>query len=400
MTDFQSQYGAPQFDADFGQPAQPDPQARKPKGRRPRKPKGVEKPRSGARTIILLAAVVGAVFAALYFAGADDPTLGGTYVVQVKRNVAAYTEITPDHLQPVQVNETLLATRQGETGEVVNYDGLFVATSPEAAIEAVFTRPQDADSELSETVTRIARREIAAGSLLHKDDITISSQLVDYIEGLQPTDRLVSIEALPVTAVGGKIQPGDRVDIVLVNSQLEVGRTFLTDIPVVDVNLASTALESLYATQLEDPEVGTDQLLPGDPLPGIYTLVIPYEHVAALTTTAETSTIYLVARPDNAVDPMTEALVGEDGETLTEPEVILPMASVLETLCPGDVDTLVGVGGFDAPGVEEEGSAPVELPRKCVAELLRLEADIARDAVGGGYEGELGADEEFTTLEP
>src|SRR5690606_29057614 len=163
MTDFQSQYGAPQCDADFGQPAQTDPQARKPKGRRPRKPKGVEKPRSGARTIILLAAVVGAVFAALYFAGADDPTLGGTYVVQVKRNVAAYTEITPDHLQPVQVNETLLATRQGETGEVVNYDGLFVATSPEAAIEAVFARPQGADSELSETVTRIARREIAAG---------------------------------------------------------------------------------------------------------------------------------------------------------------------------------------------------------------------------------------------
>lgn len=345
-------FGTPQ--GGFMPPAAPSQQPAEDKGKgkgkrsRSRRPKDMNKPRSGARVALMLAAFFAVLLAAAVFFNGAASEVGGLYAAQAKTNLSAFDALTPDDLTAVEVPEGFFATEDGtESGAATAQAGFFVGSSPEEAISKVF---EGAEGEVLDVVLRYP---VSQGEMINRRQLTLATEVRKTLGGIEDNERIISIEAQVANAAAGAIRPGDIVDVVVASSSYELARTILTGIEVADVQVNQASLESIYTAQMDDPTVSTDALLPADPLPGLYTLVVPAEKVNEVAVAGESATIWLVVRTENAL----------------EVEVDAP-ASLLETLCPGD---LPGMGGLVEIGDEEGAETPIELPRACVEALIDLE---------------------------
>ncbi len=309
---------------------------------------------------LIFAAVLGILaFIFLVVLGGTTETTTETYVVRVNQDVTAYVPLTGDKLEavPMDITQILPATDPREPKDVV-----FIGATAEEAVASV-TAP--AEGETAGSVEGVVLKfPVIAGAVLYKDAIVLADQVIASYP-VSADERIISVEALPVRAAGAAIAPGDRVDVVVVSDRLELATTLVEDIPVLYVALSEDALESVYTTQVQTPEISTITLLPADPFPGIYTLAVPEEYSAKLALMQETGWVFLIARPADAATPYLDAEGNQQANSTF---------SVLETFCPSDlvIETPTVDGGVSDNAPITETAPTVEFPSVCMQELLAI----------------------------
>lgn len=309
-------------------------------------------PRKGApeRRGFKIAIIIAVAFAllavlALLGAGAQQSTADGDYVVFTTTALTPYTQV-----------------------RATDFEIRFVPSDYVEAGALAGSTSADADSLMASLGGQVTINQLAAGEQVHEDDFTQFSQLREKMS-LDGTQRLFSIEAMPVDSSGGNLMVGDHVDVYAVSSRYEIGARILTDVPIVDVTIAETALDSIISLQASDPTLTIRDLLPADPYPGIYTLAIDAADLAAMSALDHNVTFLLALRPFDAIDD----------------EAAATTASIIETLCP-DVDltpylatgnygpTAVGPDTTAADGEPAPDVTPV--PNVCIAQLLAVQQSI------------------------
>lgn len=261
----------------------------------------------------LAAIVLGAVAVVVLLTlggGTPDPT---TYVVKAARPLAPLATVAVEDVEAVAISEAALEE-----------DAITAETAEEAL--AAFTEA---------AAGGLVQYPVSRGAQIRPTMFTLDRQLL--VE-LAPDERLVSIAASVQQAVGGKLRPGDRVDVLAASDQAGVMRVITADAEVVAVTVSQQQFEALTTeqTDAEGRDLGPDDLLPGEPIPGIYTLKVKTDSARALMTVADVSgvSVYLVYRTPGA-EPMStrpmglsELLCGVVDGSLTVPVEELPASCV------------------------------------------------------------------------
>lgn len=118
-------------------------------------------------------------------------------------------------------------------------------------------------------------------------------------------ERLISVPASYAATLAGTLKVGDHVDLYAVGDQgTPVANLVLGDVEVVGVALPEDQVSSVYQAQLNAAESGEEkspsELLPGDPIPGVFTLRVPVDRVGAIAVAAQHSDLVLTYRGGDA----------------------------------------------------------------------------------------------------
>lgn len=308
------------------------------------------RPRRGRSRTPMLAAVLAIMVTlgvALNFVTsrqpADTPDVNSVLVYQASRNIAVGTILSADDFTIQTIPADLAAT----------IPGLIMESTEEGLRGAI-----DFGTGLA-----AARRPLATGTMLTTGDLTTPHDLYAFLAEeyeLEPGHRFVSIEATPAAAIAGRVRPGDRVDIYAYSDRYELATALLSDILVVAVELPESGLSMVPSMQINEPQRSPSDILPPDPLPGIYILAVPSVDALNLITASQAADLVLTMRHPAADE--------------TSPNV----QSVLEVFCPGVYDELVPAP-LPAGDADSEVAVTVELPQKC------REAAFPNAGVGGGF---------------
>lgn len=171
---------------------------------------------------------------------------------------------------------------------------------------------------------------------LRKESLTYDTQLsVD----LEPNERLVSVSSSIAASVAGSLRPGDRVDVftILAVSGGSLGNGAETTLSgdgaaliyanaeIVSISLPEDQFSNAISRQTseEGDDLTRDELLPGNPIPGIYVLKVRVDAIPRIALAQSRGETFLAYRP--AVDL-------EEGEVAPVDDVIEPTFSA-DVIC-------------------------------------------------------------------
>jgi Flp pilus assembly protein CpaB len=188
-------------------------------------------------------------------------------------------------------------------GTAVDPTMLEAVALPTTAIEAGTVQGTSAADALSKARTALgavtSQYPIPAHAQIHPDQFGAQVYLG---KPLAATERLMSLNATVSAAVAGQLKAGDHVDIVGVTTN-GVARMLNYNVPVVAVTVSENRYNTLADQQSGSAKnTSAKDLLPGDPVPGIYTVRVPADKVVTLAGWNEAGKLYLVYRPANAQD--------------------------------------------------------------------------------------------------
>jgi|GEM_PF-6271505 len=271
-------------------PQPPAPQA-------PAAPKAPKATRRSLRVNVVvgvLLAVFGAVFA--FGALSGPPEKEGVWVLRARQAEAALTSLGAKDLRTTQVArgdvdggvpETIPTSVAG-VQSVAERTGVVVASTAAVLNEwksQTFKTPQ------------VLRLPLAANQQLSFSMLMLPEPSADT---LKPGERLMSVSAAVNNAVAGTLRVGDRVTVVAVRGgdQDPVGAVLVDDVEIVGVHLASEEMRSVQQRQAQDSQEGRSarpsQLLPANPIPGIYTLRVSTADAVRIATAAAADQVSLV----------------------------------------------------------------------------------------------------------
>lgn len=266
----QPMYGAPMPGPAADQPAPP-----KLKGRKK------DKPEKQVTKKVVNKNLKFAVGFALAAAGVVALTLGGSkspdlYVVRAVDTVNAGTAISStDGFEAVPASNDQAVK------------GAYTGTSKSAALASL--REDIGDG------TRV-QYPIEARAQVTKNDFSVDL-ILD--EPLKSDERLMSISATVANAVAGKIRAGDKVDIAATDG--DVSSVVFTGVEIVAVTVSENQYQSVADQQKgEAKNTSPDELLPGDPVPGIYTVRVKDSDVVKLHALASQADLSLIYAPKDA----------------------------------------------------------------------------------------------------
>lgn len=233
--------------------------------------------------------VVAAIFA-LVAGGAVTYTVTsagpqGTYVVRTKAGVSPGLAIDGANLEAVQLPLSAI-----EPNTITD-------AAPQAAL----------DKAVAALKGVVPQFPLAPHTQIHPDQFGAQLNLGQPLAG---TERLMSIHASVGTSVAGMIKPGDRVDII--GTKNGGARLIATNVPIVTVTVSEDRFNSVADAQSADKDVKASDVLPGDPVPGIYVIRVPGEKVTELAASDASAPLYLVLRPqgDKATDVVAPDITG------------------------------------------------------------------------------------------
>jgi Flp pilus assembly protein CpaB len=271
-------YGAPS--------AEPEPP--KLKGRKKDKPdkKVTKKVVNSQLRFAIIFAVVAAVVAALVLAGSTKPS---QFVVRAVEPLGAGTAVTSADakFEAIAITDDLVEK------------GAYTGTTAKAALDA-----------LSEDIGEGTRVQYPIGA---REQITKSDFSVELIldTPLKPEERLMSIQATVSNAVAGKVRAGDRVDIA--GNDGDVAGVVFRNVEIVAVTVSENQYQSVAEQQRgEGKNTSPDELLPGTPVPGIYTVRVADTDVSALYALSAGSTLSLIYAPADASETPLGATAARD----------------------------------------------------------------------------------------
>lgn len=253
--------------------------------RRAPKAKPSKKPSGHTRRILTLnrtlAIVLALIAAALVWGSLGAPEPETTYVLRTAAPIPALSIVSADNLEAVALPDAAIE------------DGAITGATADEAFAA-------AETLLSTSRLRTA---LPAGRQLHTDDFTADATVAG---SLAPGERLVSIRAGVHDAVGGQIRTGDHIDVIGV---IDVENNPVANVIAHDLEVVSILPdESQFQSAAQQQVVGGDidktpsELLPGDPIPGIYVVKADVTQAVILGMANDKATLYLVLRGGDAID--------------------------------------------------------------------------------------------------
>lgn len=264
-----------------------------------KKAKTKEKKAVSGRTNMRRTAIIGAIFAVL-FVLALLAMLGGnvttsTYVVRSTQEIPSQQSVTEAMLEAVKVDEDSLEP------------GTISADSAEKALDiATGAVPVTAENGTLDTsyviVGQRTNTRVFAGQQLRT---AMFSRLIEPISTTQlaPTERALSIAVPAERAAGGVLREGDEVDVIAVLSNDET-RVVSQAVEIIGVQSGPSAVQSASQRQASDTDRQTaaTDLLPADPIPGIYILRVDALLMAQFADAQANGELHLVYRAPDATD--------------------------------------------------------------------------------------------------
>lgn len=120
----------------------------------------------------------------------------------------------PQGPPPIQMERVMVATRTINIGDFVRIGGNVSRKSLPASqvpVGAVQTTPEG----LEGVDGAVMQEKITDGAVLRSSQIVREGSPGFLAAALKPDMRAVSVQVTPVSSVGGLVQPGDRVDLIL-----------------------------------------------------------------------------------------------------------------------------------------------------------------------------------------
>lgn len=154
---------------------------------------------SARQLIVLVLAAVAAVGALLLIR-----SMGGS---RAQTNAEAET--------PIAGEQVLVAARDIPQGAALAPSDLAVRLFPQESVTPAFVRMSAQPSAQAELVGRVTRRAFAAGEPITLQSIVDPDGRGFMAAQLEPGYRAVAIEIEDANAVGGYLQPNDRVDVIM-----------------------------------------------------------------------------------------------------------------------------------------------------------------------------------------
>lgn len=208
--------------------------------------------RKGSRAQLIGAAVLALAAGLIVVAAIAGQGAATVYVAHTAQTVNAQSQVTASMLEGREaiVDENL-------TG-MISDGKVFAAETPQGAVEVA----------LENLAGFRTQYPIRSGERLHLDDFSAEAATVD--RPLQPDERLVSVQASVARAASGMLRAGDRIDVLGLGDG--VAGVIATNVEIVSVTLSESRYEAAVSGTSDDPDVTRDELLPGDPVPGMYLL--------------------------------------------------------------------------------------------------------------------------------
>lgn len=200
-----------------------------------------------------------------------------TWVARSAGPINALNQISEQSVKATQVTPDLLE------------EGAITGSTEKEALEKALSQIGDSP----------ARFPIPAGSQLHLQQFGTETKL---LKPLAPTERLISVQATVSNAVAGTLNAGDRVDIVGYDADSKATNLLLGDVEIVARQVSQDAYNS--AAQQQTGEKGKslkpEDLIPQDPIPGLYVVRVPADQVIRLLAVGNNGTLHLVLRGEGA----------------------------------------------------------------------------------------------------
>jgi Flp pilus assembly protein CpaB len=244
------------------------------------------KTRTSALAAVLLALVAGMVL--FVGTGTTDDTV---YAYRAKDLIAVRTPLTADMFDAVAVDP-----------EVIPSDAITAPSAEELAAAVTFDG-------------MVNLFPISAGTTLTTAMLSVDGMLSDP---LAADERLISVSATFGNSVAGSLRVGDRVDVIGIGgSTLPVAQLLVTDVEVVAIAGPEDSIASAVARQFSAAEGGDqvtrEEVLPADPIPGVYTLRVRADQATRLAIVSNQAYIFLSYRgpeaSDTSLDPVDLAQV-------------------------------------------------------------------------------------------
>lgn len=221
----------------------------------------------------------------------------------------------PQGPPPIPHESVLVATRAIHVGDFVRENGNIAAKSflvtklPPGAVRAT-----KADSERVDGA--IAQEDIAEGAILKSSQLVLIDSPGFLAAALKPNMRAISVQVTPVSSVGGLVEPGDRVDLILTQSmrtssgaQSVSARGIASALRVIGVD-QSLLPEDVQASDSRGNKKNKDSK-PATVYPTTVTLEVTSEQAVAISVAADMGRLSLAIRSSQG-DNSSLASVVED----------------------------------------------------------------------------------------
>ena len=239
--------------------------------------------------------VLGAItFLVLLFSLTTASTPDKVYVLRAVQNLTPGVSVSAENLEAAPVDP--------ETVE----PGAITGSTPKEVIAYATGETQGPDGADWAVVGRTPLYPVYTAQQIRAEMFTTTASNIG--SPLAAGERLVSITADVDTALAGYFKAGDVVDIVAVNSANEAVLVAEAAV-IVSIQADTSTLRS--AQQRQAAENGKDltagDVLPSQPIPGIYVLRVDAATAGSLAATDE-DRLYLLARPEgaSAVPPVSD----------------------------------------------------------------------------------------------
>jgi len=173
--------------------------------------------------------------------------------------------------------------------------------------------------KISGLVNARTRLALPKGHQIHPEDFSIE---VDLVNPLQPYERILAVEASVVSAIGGQLRAGDRVDVIAVIDYQ--GKTYsnivASDIEIITALPSEQQFDSAAQAQASgNRDKGSKDLLPADPVPGIYNVRVDANQAVILAAAQSRGDLVLILRGASAVNTPVSVVGLEDFVTSENP---------------------------------------------------------------------------------
>ena len=159
--------------------------------------------------------------------------------------------------------------------------------------------PQDAINDISEVINNSSKTEIFADDVITERKLLADLKQLTFVGSIPADCRAVSISVNEITSVDGFAKPGDKVDLLFVET--DENRSATTSILLQDILLLSINknMDKVNAsTTGEDGKAKTSAI----ENPSIATFALQPSEILKLISASKLGEIYLVLRPLNPTD--------------------------------------------------------------------------------------------------
>jgi len=260
--------------------------------RKPKTAKAAKAPKSANQTHKVM---IGGAIAAGLFAVLLVLTAGGNDTPEETFSFVARTTVQKDANLQIVAADLEIKKVSPSSVEI----GAISATTP-AEVQALLTE---------NILGRYTVAPLSIGEQIHVTDFGSDAALaVELLEN----ERIVSVSASVGNAAGGVLTVGDHVDVIATGRNSD--NQSVTVIAVQDVVLVAVRpSEQIYSAiaSAQNSEAGRDidpnELLPGEPVPGLYLLKVSVEDALRLTAAGSDSDLTLAYRAPEAHGVVSEA---------------------------------------------------------------------------------------------